>query len=323
VNKTTYFLQTETQKVVLVGIIVAIMIVLSFTSPHFLTLRNFTNVFLKVAVIVIIASAANLLMITGNFDLSVGSVLAFSGILHAYMCKHGVPIELSMAITCLAAIGWGGINALTVSVIGINPVIATVGTLFIARGLAFLIARWDGGANIMLGLPMEFVDFGRDLIFGKIPLAIAIMVAAIAIFIFIEKKTAIGRYSFAIGANQKAAKLSGINVVGIVSLLYVIVALFAGLSGILQASRVGLAAPNVAKGMEFDVIVAIILGGTSMMGGKGSTIGMFLGALVVGFAANGLILLGIPFFYQSIAYGLILIVSLVLNQRIGIKGGDS
>ena len=103
-NKTTYFFQTETQKVVLVGIIVAIMIVLSFTSPHFLTLRNFTNVFLKVAVIVIIASAANLLMITGNFDLSVGSILAFSGILHAYMCKHGVPIELSMAITCLAAI---------------------------------------------------------------------------------------------------------------------------------------------------------------------------------------------------------------------------
>ena len=140
-------------------------------------------------------------------------------------------------------------------------------------------------------------------------------------FIFIEKKTALGRYSFAIGANRNAARLSGINVVGIVFLLYVIVAVFAGLSGILQASRVGLAAPNVAEGMEFDVIVAIILGGTSMMGGKGSTVGMFLGALVVGFAANGLILLGIPFFYQNIAYGLILIFSLVLNQRISVKEG--
>jgi len=323
VNKVTYLLRSETQKAVLIVIIAAIMILLSFTSPHFLTLRNFTNVFLKVAVIVIIASAANLLMITGNFDLSVGSILAFCGILHAYLCKHGILIELSMIITCLAAVGWGLINALTVSVIGINPVIATVGTLFIARGLAFLIARWDGGANIMLGLPIEFVNFGRELVFGKIPLAIVMMAVALAIFIFIEKKTVIGRYSFAIGANPKAAELSGINVVGIVSLLYVIVALFSGLSGILQASRVGLAAPNVAKGLEFDVIVAIILGGTSMTGGKGSTVGMFLGALVVGFAVNGLILLGIPFFYQSIAYGLILIISLVLNQRIGFQAEDS
>ena len=316
-NRIKHLFQAETQKVVLILTIAAILILLTCVSPHFLTVRNFTNVFLKVSVIVIIASAANLLMITGNFDLSVGSILAFCGILHAYMCKHGVPIEMSMLITCLAAMGWGGINALTVAVLGLNPVIATVGTLFIARGLAFLIARWDGGANIMLGLPMEFVDFGRGLIFGKIPLAIAMMIAAVAIFIFIEKKTVIGRHSFAIGANPIAAKLSGINSIGIVSFLYVIVGLFAGLSGILQASRVGLAAPNVAKGLEFDVIVAIILGGTSMMGGVGSTMGMFLGALVVGFSSNGLVLLGIPFYYQSIAYGLILIGSLLLNQRIG------
>jgi ribose/xylose/arabinose/galactoside ABC-type transport system permease subunit len=309
-------LRTETQKVVLLGTLLAMMILLSFASPEFLSIRNFTNVFLKVAIIVIIASAANLLMITGNFDLSVGSVLAFSGILHAYMCKHGIPIELSILITCIVAMGWGGINALTVSVLGINPVIATVGTLFIARGFAFLIARWDGGANIMLGLPMEFVDFGRELIFGKVPIAIVMMFMALAIFIFIEKKTKLGRLSYAIGANPKAARLSGINSVGVIALLYVIVSLFAGLSGVLQASRVGLAAPNVAKGMEFDVIVAIILGGTSMMGGVGSTLGMFLGALVVGFASNGLILLGIPFYYQSIAYGCILIGSLLLNQRI-------
>ncbi len=125
---------------------------------------------------------------------------------------------------------------------------------------------------------------------------------------------------YAIGANPQAARLSGINTVGIIGLLYVIVALFAGLSGILQTSRVGLAAPNVAKGLEFDVIVAIILGGTAMTGGVGSTIGMLLGALVVCFASNGLILLGIPFYYQSIAYGVILIGSLMLNQRFTVVG---
>ncbi len=314
-----HYLQTDMQKVILMGILAALMIGLSIASPNFLSITNFTNVLLKVAIIVIIASAANLLMITGNFDLSVGAVLAFSGILHAYMSKHGVPVELSILITLIVAMAWGGVNALTVSVLGINPVIATVGTLFIARGFAFLIARWDGGANIMMGLPRDFVDFGRDPVFGLVPLAIVVMVAAVAIFIFIEKRTALGRKAYAIGANLKSAKLSGINTVGIVALLYVLVGLFAGLSGVLQTSRVGLASPTVGKGLEFDVIVAIILGGTSMLGGVGSTFGMVLGALVVGFTANGMVLLGIPFYYQTIAYGVILIGTLLLSQKFGTR----
>jgi len=313
------YLQTDMQKVILIGILAALIIGLSFASPNFFSVTNFTNVLLKVAIIVIIASAANLLMVTGNFDLSVGAVLAFSGILHAYLSKHGVPIELSVLITLTVAAGWGGLNALTVSVMGINPVIATVGTLFIARGFAFLIARWDGGANIMLGLPRNFVDFGRDLVFGLVPLAIVVMVISVAIFIFIEKRTALGRKTYAIGANLKSAKRSGINTVGIVALLYVLVGLFAGLSGVLQTSRVGLAAPTVGKGLEFDVIVAIILGGTSMLGGVGSTFGMLLGALVVGFTANGMVLLGVPFYYQTIAYGGILIGTLLLSQKFGTR----
>lgn len=318
VGRIQQLLRIETQKLVLIGTLLVIVVGLSFASPNFLSVTNFTNVFLKVAVIVIIASAANLLMITGHFDLSVGSVLAFSGILHAYLSKHGVPIELSVLLTCVVAMGWGGINAVTVAVLGINPVIATVGVMFIARGFAFLLARWDGGANIMTGLPMEFVDFGRELIFGMIPLAIVMMVVTFLLFVFIEKRTALGRLSYAVGTNFKAAKLSGINAVGIIVFLYVMVALFAGLSGILQTSRVGLAAPNVAKGLEFDIIVAIILGGTSMMGGVGTTFGMLLGALVVGFFGNGLNLLGIPFYYQSIAYGVILIGSLMLNHRFSV-----
>ena len=305
----------DLQKTVLIGILLCLIVGLSIVSPNFLSITNFTNVLLKVAVIIIIASAANLLMVTGHFDLSVGSILAFSGILHAYLSKHGVPIELSIFITLVVSMGWGGINALTVSVMGINPVIATVGTLFIARGFAFLIARWDGGANIMMGLPRDFVDFGRDPVFGIFPLAIIVMFLTLTIFIFIEKRTALGRMAYAIGDNLKSAKMSGINTVGIVSLLYILVGLFAGLSGVLQTSRVGLAAPTVAKGLEFDIIVAIILGGTSMMGGVGSTFGMFLGALVVGFTGNGMVLLGIPFYYQAIAYGVILIGTVLLSQK--------
>ncbi len=310
---------SDPQKMVLAGILLALIIGLTFASPNFLSVTNFTNVLLKVAVIVIIASAANMLMVAGKFDLSVGAILAFSGILHAYMSKHGIPIGFSILITLLVAICWGGLNALTVCVLGINPVIATVGSLFIARGLASLIARWDGGANIMLGLPRNFVDFGREPVFGIFPLAIVVMVFAVGVFIFIEKYTKLGRYAYSIGTNIKAARMSGINTVGITSLLYILVGLFAGLSGILQTSRVGLAAPTVGKGLEFDVIVAIILGGTSMMGGVGSTFGMVLGALVVGFTGNGLILLGIDFYYQTIAYGLILIITLLLSQKFDVR----
>jgi ribose transport system permease protein len=310
----------DVQKLVLFGVIAALVIALSILSPQFLQVRNFTNLFLQVAVIVIIASAANLLMITGHFDLSVGSVLAFCAILYAFLTKHGLPIGAAVAVCCVAAAGWGSINALTVGVLRITPVIATMGTMYAARGFAFLIARWDGGANISAGLPSNFTSFGRTLLFGQVPLVIVLMVIAIAVFWFVEKKTVLGRFSYAIGGNRSAAALSGINVVGIIAVLYVLVGLLAGFSGVLQVSRVGAAFPNIAEGLEFDVVVAIVLGGTSMLGGEGSTFGMILGALIIGLAANGLNLLGVPFFYQEISKGVLLIVALFVDKMIRERG---
>ncbi len=316
--------QVDRQKVVLIGIIAVLVVVLTILSPNFLKVRNFTNVFLQVAVIVIIASAANLLMITGHFDLSVGSVLAFSAILHAYLSKHGLPVELSVVVCCLGAAAWGAINSFTVGVLRITPVIATMGTMYAARGLAFLIARWDGGANISAGLPVNFTNFGRFLLPGGIPLVILLMIVAIAVFWFVERRTILGRYTYAIGANRAASVLSGVNVTGILSVLYLIVGVLAGFCGVLQVSRVGSAFPNIAEGLEFDVVVAIVLGGTSMLGGEGSTLGMILGALIVGLAANGLNILGVPYFYQEISKGVLLIGALladVLIQRGAGTGG--
>lgn len=320
VNKAVQLYRMERQKFVLIGIILAIMIALSLLSPNFLTFRNFTNVFLQVAVIVIIASAANLLMITANFDLSIGSVLAFSGILYAYLSKHGLPLGAALLVTCAVAALWGLINGLIVGRLKIVPVIATMGTMYAARGFAFLIARWDGGANISSGLPSNFTDFGRAMIFGNIPLIIFLMIGAIAIFMFIEKKTVLGRYAFAIGDNPSSSELSGINVVGVITILYVLVGILSGFCGVLQVSRVGMAAPNIAEGMEFDVVVAIVLGGTSMMGGEGSTFGMILGAFIVALTANGLNLLGVPFFYQQIVQGLLLVSAVLVYERIRVRG---
>jgi len=313
-------MRVDQQKIILLGVIAALVVGLTFLSPNFLSVRNFTNVFLQVAVIVIIASAANLLMVTGHFDLSVGSVLAFCAILHAYLSKHGLPVAASVAACCLVAALWGAINGLTVGVLRITPVIATMGTMYAARGFAFLIARWDGGANISAGLPVNFTYFGRYLIFGRLPLVIVLTLGIILAFLFIERKTVLGRYSFAIGGNRGASVLSGINVAGIVMLLYVVVGLLAGFCGVLQVSRVGSAFPNIAEGLEFDVVVAIVLGGTSMLGGEGSTLGMILGALIVGLAANGLNLMNVPYFYQEISKGLLLIIALFVDKTVRNRG---
>ncbi len=306
----------DVQKLVLLGILVGIFTFLSLAAPNFFAVRNFTNILMQVSVIIMIASAANLLMITGNFDLSVGAVLAFCAIMHAYLSKHGMPIWASILACIAMAALWGAFNGLMVGVLNVTPVIATIATLYAARGFAYLIARWDGGANITAGLPANFPDFGRTMVFGQVPIIIIFMVVVSAVFLFIERKTPLGRFSYAIGGNRSAAALSGINVVGVIVTLYVLVGALAGLCGVIQVSRVGAAFPNIAEGQEFDVIVAIVLGGTSMMGGEGSLVGMLLGALIVGLAANGLNLFGVPYFYQTITYGVILIGAVLIDQAV-------
>ena len=313
-------IQIDRQKIVLLTILTAIVVAMSFLSPKFLKISNFQNILLQLAPLIIIASAANLLMITGNFDLSIGSVLAFSAIMHAYMSKAGLPIWLSIVFCCLLAIVWGISNGVMVGYLNVNPVIATMGTMYAARGFAFLIARWDGGANISAGLPGNFSTFGRTNLFGFLPIILVFMLVVVAIFIFVEKKTVLGRFSFAIGGNRRASSLSGINVPLMTIVLYSLVGLLAGFCGTVQVSRVGSGFPNIGEGMEFDVVVAIVLGGTSMLGGSGSTAGMVLGALIVGVAANGLNLMKVPYFYQTITKGILLIIAVFADQTIRRRG---
>ncbi len=310
----------DRQKIVLLSILATIVAAMSFLSPRFLQLSNFQNILLQLAPLIIIASAANLLMISGNFDLSIGSVLAFCAIMHAYLSKHGIPIGVSIVLCCLMAVLWGVSNGIMVGYLNVNPVIATMGTMYAARGFAYLVARWDGGSNISAGLPGDFSDFGRTNVFGVLPIVIVFMALILALFVFVEKKTVLGRYSFAIGGNRRASALSGISVPRVTLVLYSIVGLLAGFCGTIQVSRVGSGFPNIAEGMEFDVVVAIVLGGTSMLGGSGSTLGMVIGAFIVGVAANGLNLLKVPYFYPTLTKGFLLIISVFADQTIRRRG---
>jgi ribose transport system permease protein len=306
----------DQQKIVLVSVILAITLAMSILSAKFFNIDNFVNILLQIAPLIIVASAANLLMITGNFDLSVGSVFAFSAIMHAYLTKNVLPIPLSILLCCVLAIVWGASNGIMVGILNVNPFIATMGSMYAARGFAYLIARWDGGANISAGLPPDFSDFGRTNVFGIVPIIIIFMIVVVAVFIFIEKKTVLGRYSFSIGCNKSASKLTGIDVPRVLIIIYMIVGLLAGLCGVIQVSRVGSAYPNIGTGMEFDVLLAIFLGGTSMLGGEGSTVGMILGAFIVGLVANGLNLLNVPYFYQEVTKGALLLIAVFADQML-------
>ena len=305
----------DIQLLILVGILVLVMAVSTALTPRFLSYVNMINVLMQVAMIMLTGSAAVLLMISGAFDLSVGMVLALTGVMYAFMSKNGIPTPLALVLSILIGSGFGLLNGALVVGLKITPVIATLGTMYVAQGLAFIVAWIDGGANVTTGLPRDFEVFGRTMV-GPIPLFLLIVFALILIFYFLFAKTNLRKYAFAIGGNQTAARLSGLKVGGVVLALYVLVGTLTGFAGMTLASRMGSGSPKVGTGFEFDVIVAIVLGGTSIYGGEGSFLGMILGALIIGFVGNTLNLLNVMFFYQTVLKGLILVGAVLLMRQL-------
>jgi len=298
------------QKLVIVGILLVLIITLSILSKEFLTLSNFSNVTRQVAIVIITGCPVTPLMITGNIDLSVGSVVAMTGVLVAiFSSTFGIPLWLSVILASLAGGLAGVVNGLMVTRLRIPSVIATLGTMYVVRGIAYVVCD---GKTVNLGLPPDFRWLGGGFI-GPIPVPMVLTAVVAAIFIFIQTKTLLGKYSFAIGGNRVTAVLSGINVNLIVLTLFVLVGLLAGFSGVLLGSRMGVGMPTVGLGFEFDVIVAVLLGGTSIAGGVGSVAGTIVGAFIVGLLGNGLNLMNVHTFYQSILKGLVLVVAVVLD----------
>jgi ribose transport system permease protein len=291
----------KSQILILVGVLLIVMITATVLKPRFLTYTNIMNVLTQISMVVLTGSAATLLMVSGNFDLSVGMVLSLTGVMHAFMSKNGIPTNGSILLATL---------------IGTVFVIATLGSMYIARGFAFIVAWVDGGANVVTGLPLDFEVLGRTMVGGAVPLYLLIFLVIVIICYFIFSQTNLSKYAFAIGSNRKAAVLSGVRVGRTVLVLYLMVGSLAGLAGVTVASRVGSGAPNVGTGFEFDVIVAMVLGGTSIYGGEGSFLGMIVGALIVGFVGNLLNLMDVMFFYQIVVKGLILIFAVLLTRNV-------
>jgi len=303
------------QKLVLLGILVGISLVFSFTTRGFLSIPNWSNILRLSSFVVVTGAGVTLLMIARNIDLSVGSTLALTHVLFAIFCRAGVPVAPAILMTLAAGALIGFLNGVLVVRLRITPFIATLGTLYMLRGFTLIIT---GAKSVRENLPKAFSLLGRGSL-GPLPVPMLVILVVLVLFILLERKSLLGKYAIAIGGNPLAAELSGINVKRIVWGLFIIVGILASLSGVLVASWMGVAEPNIGSGFEFDVIIAVVLGGTSLAGGEGSVLGMLIGALIVEVIGNGLNQMNVLSFYQSVLKGVILVLAVLLDQNLKMR----
>ncbi len=276
--------------------------------PYFHKVRNLLNILVAVSTIGIIAGAMTMVIISGGIDLSIGSVVALTGVIIAQVAPHtSVPVAVGAALLMGALVG--AFNGAAVTFARINPLIATLGTLSIIRGLAF---AFSGGLTQTISDP-SFHFLGRGFVLG-IPLPAIVMLILFVITAIVMGMTVFGRNIYAIGGNAQASRLAGLPVSGLRMTVYILSGLSAALGGVFLASQLGAAAPQAALGLELSVIAAAILGGTSLAGGKGSIWGTLLGVLIMGTLNNGLTLLNVSSYYQDVARGSVLLLAVGLDQ---------
>jgi ribose/xylose/arabinose/galactoside ABC-type transport system permease subunit len=287
----------------MVGVLVALYGVACIFVPNFWLPRNVVNILTNNWYIIILGIGVSFLLITGNFDMSVGGVIALTGVLSVWFCQGvhvssntlsnglGLPYIVAIMLALACAMGIGAINAYFIAHLKVPSIIITLGTMMLSRGLAQIVTN---GAQRNTGLPDEFGIIGNLAISGSsIKLSVLVMVVLVAVAFVFEKKTIAGRRIYLIGANAEAARLSGVRVTRNLTTLYIISSLLAGITGILLASEFKAGLSNRATGYEFDTLVIALLGGVSIAGGFGSVLGMFVGAIilsVVTSAATGLLL---------------------------------
>jgi ribose/xylose/arabinose/galactoside ABC-type transport system permease subunit len=230
-------------------------------------------------------------------------------VIAARLAVQGIPLPWAFLSGAGVGLLAGSLNGLLIIGTGIPPVIATLGTMYVTRGLAYILSN---GSAVVNGLPDQFGIVG-ELHVGFLPILVIIMAVVLFVCQFVLAKTVLGRHIYAIGGNVQAAHLAGVPVRRVKLVLYIMAGAMAGLCGVLLASRLSSGDPNVGIGFEFDVIVAIVLGGTSLAGGEGTLSGTFIGALILAILANGMNLLGIGAFYQYIVQGVILVMAVTLD----------
>jgi ribose transport system permease protein len=289
--------------------LIALFLLLSLASPHFLTSTNLSSVVRQTAVINIMALGMTMIIICGGIDLSVGSILAIGGLLGTMAMERGVPIPAAIAVGILTGMACGFLNGFLTSLLKISPFIVTLGTLGIIRGVALIISN---GLPVHQ-IPAPFAFLGEGNLIG-VPFVLWILTfCAVAVHVILEH-TRLGRYAFAIGSNADAAIYAGVPVALHTTAIYTIGGMLTGLAGMIEASRLMTGQPTAGQGYELQAIAAVVIGGGSLRGGEGSVIGTLVGAFIMGLLANGSDLLGISPYLQQAIIGAIIIVAVAADE---------
>jgi ribose/xylose/arabinose/galactoside ABC-type transport system permease subunit len=297
--------------------LVALCVGMSFASPYFFTLRNIFNVLQGMSTIGIMAVGTTMVLIAGGLDLSVGSVLAVGAVLTARLMTYsGLNPWLAVVLGLAAGMAIGLVNGLLATRAKIVPFIATLGTLSVARGLAFLLAT-SGSGSVASNVPMRdpgvaFLGAGY---IGPVPMPVLLMLAIVVIAAVFLGNTVLGRQIYAIGSNARAARLSGISVERVQMITYVAAGGLSALAGIVTTGLFATASANLGQGVELDVIAAAVIGGTSLMGGEGTVIGTLIGAAIMAVVRNAFVLLGLPLHLQVMIIGIVILLAVGLDRR--------
>lgn len=283
-------------------------ILMSVLSPVFFTIANAEAMLLALSVDAIISIGMVVLIISGGLDLSVGSTMAFTGVVTGLLLTTGSPVWLAILLGLLSAALVGFVNGMLVAKLNINPFITTLGMMMMMRGLLLVLAK----GKAVLNLPEGFTVIGQGRLFGM-QYPIYIMLVLVIIGETLVRNMRFFRQSYYIGGNEKSARLSGINVDLIKVFNYILVATLAGAAGLIITARFGSSSLTVGNGLELRVITATIIGGASLSGGEGSVLGAFLGAAFMAILANSLNLLGVDVYWQNLVTGLILIIAVVID----------
>ncbi len=299
-------------------VLLVLIIVFALLNHNFLSWRNLFMVLRQVSMYGIASIGMTFVILIAGIDLSIGSIITIVNVVCAYlMVKAGFGMVSAVAISLLLSLVIGLINSVLIATVGIPSIIATFATQTIVAGAAYLIC---GGVPIF-GFDPRFKVIGRGHL-GAIPVPVIIMICCFIIGAFILNKTYFGRYFYAVGGNEEASKLSGIQVGKIKYLIFALSGLFAGLAGIVMLSRTNSAQPTAGIGYEFDAITCVVLGGVSITGGYGKISGVIAGVVIIGVLTNGMVLLNISNYTQMIVKGLVLIVAVgfdtLQKKKIGV-----
>jgi ribose transport system permease protein len=290
-------------------VLILLVVLMSIFAPNFNRVDNLLNIARSISVNAILAAGLTFVILTGGIDLSVGSIVAVSGVVAVIAAIAGVPAPVAVIIGMAIGGACGLVNGVLTAYLALAPFIVTLGTMTFLRGLAYTITN----GQPIVSSDLNFKDLGNGYLLG-VPLPVIAMVIVFLVAWFVLERTRYGRHVYAVGGNPQAARLAGVQVNRVLLSVYVIAGICAGLAGVIFAARVISAQPTAGTGYELDAIAAVVLGGTSLVGGRGRIVGTLIGAVILGVLTTGLILLNVQFFTQLLIKGVVIILAVAIDS---------